>query len=90
MSLPVIVVTSYDQDDPNELVALVIADGQVSDLYRMGCIEREGNPYLIYGDIVTDFTGRDKYDTSITRADCRSGDLEAFKPLWHGRANDID
>ncbi len=39
---------------------------------------RSGNPYLVYGDAIEDFTGLDKFDVSITVADCRSGDLEGW------------
>lgn len=39
---------------------------------------RAGNPYLVYGDAVAKFTGCDKFDTSISVFDNRSGDLEGW------------
>lgn len=36
---------------------------------------RTGNPYLVYGDAVAEFTGCDAFDTSISIFDCRSGNL---------------
>jgi len=40
---------------------------------------RAGNPYLVYGDAVAKFTGRDKFDTSISVFDCHSGDFSAWE-----------
>jgi hypothetical protein len=40
---------------------------------------RDGNPYLVYGNAVEEFVGRGRYQTSITVADCRSGDLSGWE-----------
>lgn len=36
---------------------------------------RAGNPYLVYGDAVAEFTGCNALDTTINVFDCRSGGL---------------
>lgn len=38
-----------------------------------------GNPYIIFGAICEDFTGRSKFDIHITVAKCTSGDLENWE-----------
>ena len=40
---------------------------------------RTGNPYLVYGDAVEEFTGCDKFTTSISVFDCRSGDFSGWE-----------
>lgn len=40
---------------------------------------RNGNPYLVYGDAIEEFTGLDKFDTSISVFGCTSGDLKGWE-----------
>ena len=39
---------------------------------------RDGNPYLVYGDVVADFADCSKHDVSIVVFNLRSGDLSGF------------
>ena len=39
---------------------------------------RNGNPYYVYGDVVAEFTGRNKLYISISVFDCTSGDFQGW------------
>ena len=38
----------------------------------------DGNPYLVYGDVIADFIGCDKHDVSIVVFSLKSGDISGF------------
>ena len=38
-----------------------------------------GNPYLVYGDAIEEFTGLDKFETSISVFGCTSGNLKGWE-----------
>lgn len=44
-----------------------------------GVKSRAGNPYLVYGAAVEEFTGLSYRKTTIIVADCRSGDLSGWE-----------
>jgi hypothetical protein len=81
----VLVITSLVEADDVDLSIVMIARVRgvtmVSPVVMLegAVVHRNGNPHLVYGDAVAAFTGRDKFDHSITVADCRSGDLQAWE-----------
>lgn len=62
------------------MVAQPTGEARVSQIVTLeGAVpSRAGNPYLVYGDAIADWLGCDKFDTSISIFDCRSGDLEGW------------
>jgi len=56
---------------PDTLVSPVITiEGEAHSL--------NGNPYLVYGAAVQEFTGRDKYQCSISVFKCTSGNFDGW------------
>lgn len=77
----VIVVTSIVESDLEiVIVARMMGVTMASPVVTLtgAADHRDGNPYLVYGDAVAEFTGRKALDTNITVADCRSGNLDAW------------
>ncbi len=81
----VLVITSLVEVDDVDLSIVMVArmDGVTMAspvvTIKEGVAMRHGNPYLVYGTAVEAFTGRNRYDHSITVADCRSGDLQRWE-----------
>lgn len=79
--LPVLVITSIVEDADTDLRVVIVAQLNGVDkiswvmTIKDGVACRDGNPYLVYGAAIEKFTGCDRYQTSITVADCRSGGL---------------
>ncbi len=79
--LPVLIVTEIvDTDLQIVMVARVRGADCISSLVTIegGVAYRDGNPYIVFGKAVEEFTGQNRFSTSITVADCRSGDLERW------------
>ena len=87
--LPVLVITAVSDADDADLLIVIVAtvDGvdKISGVITLkdGAAFRDGNPFGVYGDAVEAFTGCNKYQTSITVANCRSGGLSN----WQRRHN---
>lgn len=85
MVTKVLVITAIDPESRSDLQIVMVA--RVRGVPRVSAVvtlegatsSRKGNPYLVYGDAVSEFTGLDDLDTSITVADCRSGDLSDWE-----------
>ena len=83
--MKVLVMVAVSDDDHRDLQIVMVArlDGvlaQASPIVTLKGAEpsRTGNPYLVYGDAVEEFTGCPKFETSISVFDCRSGSLEGW------------
>ncbi len=79
--LPLLIVNEIvDNDLRIVMVARVQGADWISSLITIkgGAVDRSGNPYIVFGKHVEEFTGRNRFSTSITVADCRSGDLEKW------------
>jgi len=89
VDLPVLVITAIsDGDDANLLVVIVATVDGVDKISPVMTIEdgvafRDGNSFLVYGAIVEKFTGCNRYQTSITVAECRSGGLSNWQRNHH-------
>ena len=64
-------------------IVMVAQPGGVARVSQIVTLERAepsrtGNPYLVYGDAIEAWLGCDKFDTSISIFDCRSGDLAGW------------
>ncbi len=79
--MKILVLTAVAENE-RDLQIVVVAPGRTSAVVTLegAAPGRTGNPYLVYGDIVEDFTGCDKYATCINVFDCRSGDLDNWDP----------
>jgi hypothetical protein len=81
MTTKVLVLVAIDPRNEADLQVVIVVrlhgTAMISEIVTLegAAANRNGNPYLVYGDAVTAFSGLDKFDTSITVADCRSGDL---------------
>ena len=85
--MKVLVMTAVDENERDiHIVLAARIDGvnTISPVITMpGIADRcTGNPYLVFGDVVSDFTGCDKYETSISVFACRSGCLNGWEPGW--------
>lgn len=74
-----------------EIVMIVRLEGALSMVSPIVTIEGKapfasGNPYSVYGDEVAKFAGCNKFDCSISVAECVSGRL----PEWEGDSDDSD
>jgi len=81
--MKVLVLTAVAENERDlQIVIVARVDGvaKVSPIITLEGAEpyRAGNPYCVYGDAVSDFFGCNKFDTSISVFDCRSGDLEEW------------
>jgi hypothetical protein len=81
--MTVLVVYDIDGDDLRMVMAARV-DGNLSMISEVVRLEGKawlanGNPYGVYGDAVSKFTGVNKFDTSIIVARCTSGSLENWK-----------
>lgn len=65
------------QEDGDDILCKVVAEGKSSDVRRLKGKAQllNGNPYGVYGDLVQDITGVDKYSTNIIVARVSSGEL---------------
>ena len=83
--IEVLVMTAVSEDNPENLLVVIVADAEerepVSPVITLEGAAScpSGNPYLVYGDAIEEFTGCDKFDTSINVFDCRSGDLLGWR-----------
>jgi len=81
MIVKVLIMVAVDPDCEEDLQIVMVAQpGGVARASSIVTLEgdecrRNGNPYLVYGDAVEAWLGCDKFDTSISIFDCRSGDL---------------
>jgi hypothetical protein len=79
--MKVLIMVAVDPDRESDLQIVMVAQpggvARASSIVTLKGAEpgRTGNPYLVYGDAVEAWLGCDKFDTSISIFDCRSGDL---------------
>lgn len=81
----ILVITSIFEPEDTDLRVVIVAriDGvtMASPIVTIkdGVAYRDGNPHLVYGNAIAKFTGIPARNTSITVADCRSGDLSGWE-----------
>ena len=74
--MKVLIVTSVDENEKDLHIVMVTSRKSSPIVTLEGMVDqRRGNPYLVYGDVVEAFTGCDKFATTISVAECVSGDL---------------
>lgn len=83
--MKVLVMTGIAEDNHEDLQIVMVAriDGVIAQASPVVTLKGaaagyNGNPYLVYGDAVEEFTGCPKFETSISVFDCRSGSLEGW------------
>ena len=82
--MQVIVMYAIDENEQDLHIVMVIRDAGITIASPVVTLEgaadsRDGNPYLVYGDIVTEFTGIDSLSTDISVFGCTSGNLEKWE-----------
>ncbi len=86
MIMKVLVIREFLGDDNLDLRIVMVArtangDSMISPIVTLdrGAPLANGNPYSVYGNACAKFTGKDKFDLSITVAACISGGLEGWE-----------
>ncbi len=79
----VLVIREFVHNSGDLRIVMVARAGDISMISPVVTLEKvaqwaNGNPYGIYGDACAEFTGKSKFDLSITVAECTSGDLSGW------------